>query len=264
MYGKKKKNKKVVVVLLSIVLVFILLFFSLKLGRHMGVIEGGFKDFSILIEKIVMYPFTALNSDKGVDQSKSYLIQKNVNSSMANEIEELKDALDLNRTLTEYKPINTTVLSRNKSYWFNTITVDKGSSSGIKVDMAVVTKNGFVGKVSKVSKHSSEVKLITSADVNYKVSVSITTNDGDTYAILSGYNKKTNTVKVTGVDKNSDVQKGDVVLTSGLGGLFPRGIYIGTVESIVRDKYNLSKTLYIKTSQDFNNIHYVTVLKENG
>ncbi|MBO5138807.1 MAG: rod shape-determining protein MreC [Bacilli bacterium] len=264
MYGKKRKNKKVVVVLLSIVFVFVLLFFSLKLGRHMGVIEGGLKDFSILIEKIVMYPFTELNSDKGVDQSKSYLIQKNVNSSMANEIEELKDALDLNRTLTEYKPINTTVLSRNKSYWFNTITVDKGSSSGIKVDMAVVTKNGFVGKVSKVSKYSSEVKLITSADVNYKVSVSITTNDGDTYAILSGYNKKTNTVKVTGVDKSSDVQKGDVVLTSGLGGLFPRGIYIGTVESIVRDKYDLSKTLYIKTSQDFNNIHYVTILKENG
>lgn len=264
MYGKKRKNKKVVVVLLSIVFVFVLLFFSLKLGRHMGVIEGGLKDFSILIEKIVMYPFTELNSDKDVDQSKSYLIQKNVNSSMANEIEELKDALDLNRTLTEYKPINTTVLSRNKSYWFNTITVDKGSSSGIKVDMAVVTKNGFVGKVSKVSKYSSEVKLITSADVNYKVSVSITTNDGDTYAILSGYNKKTNTVKVTGVDKSSDVQKGDVVLTSGLGGLFPRGIYIGTVESIVRDKYDLSKTLYIKTSQDFNNIHYVTILKENG
>lgn len=263
MYGKKRKNKKIVIVFVCIVGVFILLVCSLNFGRKMGIVEGGLKDFSILIEKIVMYPFTALNSDKGLDQSKSYLIQKNVNSSMSNEIEELKDALDLNRTLTEYKPINATILSRNKSYWFNTITVDKGSSSGIKVDMAVVTKNGFVGKVSKVSKHSSEVKLITSADVNYKVSVSITTNDGDTYAILSGYNKKTNTVKVTGVDKNSDVQKGDVVLTSGLGGLFPRGIYIGTVESIVRDKYNLSKTLYIKTSQDFNNIHYVTILKEN-
>ena len=45
--------------------------------------------------------------------------------------------------------------------------------------------------------------------------------------------------------------------------MFPRGIYIGTVDKIINDKYDLSKTLYIKTKQDFNNIHYVTILKEN-
>ena len=262
-YGKKKKKKKTFIIIGGVVAIFILLFFSFKLDRKVGALEGVFKDASVFIQKVVMYPFTTLNGDKDEDLSKSYLIQKNVNSSMAKEIEELKEMLELNRTLTEYEPVNATVLSRNKSYWFNTITVDKGTSDGIKTDMAVVTKAGFVGKVSKVSKNSCEVKLITSFDVNYKVSVSITTNNGDTYAILSGYNKKTNTVKVTGVDKSSDVAKGDVVLTSGLGGLFPRGIYIGTVESIIRDKYDLSKTIYVKTSQDFNNLHYVTILKEN-
>lgn len=262
-YGKKKKKKKILVIIFSILFVFIMLFFSFRLDRNFGSLERLFKDISVSVQKIFMYPFTALSNNKDEDLSKSYLIQKNVNSSMAKEIEELKGILELNRTLTEYKPVNATVVSRNKSYWFNTITVDKGSKDGIKTDMAVVTKEGFVGKVSKVSKSSCEVKLITSFDVNYKVSVSITTNNGDTYAILSGYNKKTNTIKVVGVDKTSDVNKGDVVLTSGLGGLFPRGIYIGTVDSIVRDKYDLSKTLYIKTSQDFNNIHYVTILKEN-
>ena len=58
------------------------------------------------------------------------------------------------------------------------------------------------------------------------------------------------------------VKKGDTIVTSGLGGMFPGGIYVGIVEDIKSDKYDLSKTLYIKTSQDFNNIHYVTVLKE--
>lgn len=263
MYNKKNKNKKIVIVLLVIAILFFTINVALKIGRNMGIVEGSLKDISLFIEKVFLYPFTALNKDCNVDQSKSYLIQKNVNSSMEKEIKELKDMLELNRTLTEYKPINATVVSRNKSYWLNTITVDKGALSGIKVDMAVVTKNGFIGKVSKVSRNSCEVKLITSFDVNYKVSVSISTNNGDTYAILSGYNKKSNTIKVTGVDKNSEVLRGDVVLTSGLGGLFPRGIYIGTVQSITRDKYDLSKTLYIKTSQDFNNIHYVTILKEN-
>ena len=58
------------------------------------------------------------------------------------------------------------------------------------------------------------------------------------------------------------VNVGDEVITSGLGSMFPQGIYIGTVEKIESDKYNLSKTIYIKTYQNFNDIHYVTVLKE--
>ena len=128
--------------------------------------------------------------------------------------------------------------------------------------MAVVTKNGFVGKIHKVSENSSEVKLITADDVNYKVSVSITTSSGDTNAILNGYDKKSGLLKVVGVDKTSDVKEGDVILTSGLGGKEPRGIYIGIVNGIKTDKYNLSKTLYLKTGQDFSNIHYLTILKE--
>ena len=162
--------------------------------------------------------------------------------------------------MTEYKPINATILSRNKSYWFNTIMIDKGSKSKIEEDMAVVTKDGLIGKISKVYGNSSEVKLLTSDDVNFKVSVSVNTNGVDQYAILNGFDPDTEQLKVTGIDKTTEVNKGDSVLTSGLGGVFPAGIYIGVVEKIESDKYNLSKTLYIKTNQDFNNIHYVTVL----
>ncbi len=263
MYNQKKeKKKKMVIVISSIIIIIFVLFYSFVSYRHMTFLEKGFKDIAISIQKIIMYPFTELNHQKNIDQSDSYLIQKNVNSSLEKEIQELKDALKLNKTFTEYDIVNATVLSRNKGYWFNTITIDKGSHDGIKNDMAVVTKDGLVGKTTKVTYNSSEIKLITSDDLNYKVSVSISVAEKDTYAILNGYDKKTNTVKVTGVDKDSNVKIDDVVLTSGFGGLFPRGIYIGTVSKIVSDKYNLSKTLYVKTTQDFNNIHYVTVLKE--
>lgn len=259
---KREKKKKFFIIVLIILLLFLALFYSLKLDRKVGPIEKTLKSAVVFIEKVVMYPFTSFHSENNIDQSDSYLIQKNVNSSLEKEIEELKKALELNRTFTEYDTVNATVLSRNKSYWFHTITVDKGTKDGIKADMAVVTKDGLVGKTAKVTRNSSEIKLITSDDLNYKVSVSISLGNGDTYAILSGYDQKTSTVKVTGVDKDSDVKEGDVVLTSGLGGLFPRGIYVGTVHKIDSDKYNLSKTLYVKTSQDFNQLHYVTILKE--
>ena len=112
-----------------------------------------------------------------------------------------------------------------------------------------------------VGKTSSEVKLITSDDINFKVSVAIKTNNDDNYAILNGYNKKNGLIKASDINKSTEINKGDVVLTSGLGELIPAGIYIGTVEKIESDKYNLSKNVYIKTYQDFDDIHYVTVLK---
>ena len=253
----KKNKKKIIYIVIGIILVILL---SISLLTYRG--KNTFlKDISISINKVIMYPFTSLNKEKNIDQTEKYLIQKELNSSLEKEIQELKETLELNKTLTEYNPVNATILSRNKSYWFNTITIDKGSKSGIKENMAVVTKNGLIGKISSVSKTSSEVKLITSDDLNFKVSIAIKTNDIDNYAILNGYDNKTRLIKATGIDKTTEVNIGDSVVTSGLGEFFPSGIYIGNVEKIEKDKYNLSKTVYIKLSQNFNDIHYVTVLK---
>lgn len=260
MYKKKQTKNKKLIITMAITFI-ILIIISLAWNRKEGQIETLMKDVFMGIEKTVMYPFTALKKNQKINQTESYLIQKNINSSLEKEIQELKETLELNKTLTEYEPVNATILSRNKSYWFNTITIDKGKKDGLKENMAVVTKNGLIGKLSKVYNHSSEVKLITSDDINFKVSISIKTGETDNYAILNGYNKKTKLIKATGIDKTTDIHENDSVLTSGLGEFFPGGIYIGTIEKIEKDKYNLSKTIYIKTNQDFNNIHYVTVLK---
>lgn len=256
----EKNKKKIIISSITLVLI-LLLSVSLVLDRETKYIETFFKDTIMVINKVVMYPFTSLNKDKKLTQSESYIIQKNINSSLEKEIQELKDTLELNKTLTEYQPVNATILSRNKSYWFNTITIDKGKKDKIKKNMAVITKNGLIGKISKVYTNSSEVKLITSDDLNFKVSVAIKTNETDNYAILNGYDKKNNLIKASGIDKTTNINLGDTVLTSGLGEFFPAGIYIGTVDKIESDKYNLSKIVYIKTNQSFNDIHYVTVLK---
>lgn len=257
MYKAKKKKKNKVFFIVGPILVFLLLIGSFYLGYHPRLL----KDISMMIEKCVMYPFTSLTEDKGITQSDSYLIQKNANESLEKDIQELKDLVELNKSLTEYTPINATVLSRNKSYWFNTLTIDKGTSSGIQKDMAVITKNGLIGKISKVSDNSSEIKLITSDDIHFKVSIAIKISDVDTYAIMNGFDSKKRLIKADGIDKTIEVPRGALVVTSGLGEMFPSGITIGTVEEVESDKYNLSKTIYIKTYQNFNNIHYVTVLK---
>ena len=155
MYKRKKNKHKFIIVFISCVVIFILLFLSFTLNRDYTVVEDVVKDVSMFFNKVIMYPFTTLNKSKDQDLSKSYVIQKNVNASLENEIQELKDALELKKTLTEYDTVTATVLSRNKSYWFNTVTIDKGKKNGIEKDMAVVTKNGLVGKINRVSNNSS-------------------------------------------------------------------------------------------------------------
>jgi len=259
---KKNKFNKDKIIIPSILIVFVLLIIiSIDVDNRSNSNQGIIKDFVMFVEKIVMYPFNAFDKNKDKEQSNSKIIKENINSAIEKDNQELRDVLDLNKTLTEFSPINATILSRNKSYWFNTVTIDKGSSSGIKKNMAVITKRGLIGKISNVSKNSSEIKLITSDDINFKVSIAIKTNDVDNFAILNGYDKETGLIKATGIDKTTPVNQGDIVVTSGLGEMFPSGIYIGKVEKIESDKYNLSKTIYIKTEQNFNNFHYVTVLK---
>ncbi len=261
MYQKKRKKKKIIITCIVIFVSFFLLFYSLSSTRKLSVVESFLKDAAISIQKIVMMPFTSLNAEKDEDATESYVIQKNINVHLEEEIEQLRKALDLNQTLTGYEVVNATVINRNRSYWYQTLTIDKGKKAGLADNMVVITKDGLIGKLQKVTNYSSEVKLITANDINNKVSVSIATTDGETDAILSGYNQEEGLVEISSVDSQVPIQVGDVVTTSGLGGMFPRGIYIGTVEKIESDKYGLSKTLGVKTTQNFNNIHYVTVLK---
>ena len=180
--------------------------------------------------------------------------------------------LDKNNIIESYKTIQLSLkdgeqgiidikLSRNKDYWFNTISIDKGKKDGIKKGNAVITYNGLIGKISKVYNYSSEVKLLTSDDVNFKVSVSINVKGKDAYAILNGYDKKKKALIINGIDNNINTEKGTTIKTSGLGGVFPSGLYVGEIIGEEKDSYNLSKKVFVKTKQDFDNIHYVTVLK---
>ena len=255
--SKKNKSK-----LLNILFVIVIISSATILSIIMiekKASNGILKDISISFNKLFVIPFTSKEQEI---QTESYLIQKNLNDSLTAEVKELKELLNLNSTLSEYEIENATVLSRNKSYWLNTLTIDKGKDDDIKKNMVVINSEGMIGVVSKVSKNSSEVKLITTNDINTKISVSIRINEVDNYGILNGYNSKDNLIKIAQLDKNIPVKEGDIVTTSGLSEYIPRGIYIGKVKKIESDKYNLSKIIYVESEQNFNNIHYVTVLKE--
>ena len=250
------KNNKIQRTIITTIIIIILLFISLNLERPITKVEVVLKELLLPISKV----FTK-SSSTNENQMDSYIIQKNLNISLEQEIKELKELLNLKNTHSEYEKEMAKVISRNNQFWLNSITIDKGENAGVKEESAVITSSGLIGKIARVTPNFSEVKLLTSDDITYKTSVIIRVNEKDYYAILSGYDKEKKLLKVTAIDKNIPTKENDSVLTSGLGNM-PRGIYIGKVVSSKIDNYDLSKTLYVKTEQDFNSINYVTILKE--
>ena len=238
--------------LVILIIIYIISFITIKTKINLFYPYYYLKDF-------LFFPVHAIDNEIEINDE----VKKGIEDELKREIDELKKLHDLSSTLTEFTPISSLIIERNKMYWFNTITINKGSSSGIKEDMAVISSKGLVGKVNKVGKTTSEIKLITTNDVNNKISVMIKTNDDIIYGILSGYDETCNCLKITSVNKEINIENGSLIYTSGLGGIFPSGILIGSVEKTLSDKYDVSKIIYVKPSSNFNNIRFVNVLIRN-
>ena len=176
---------------------------------------------------------------------------------LVEEVENLKSALELKKTYSLYDKIYAKTINRNKMYWYSTITIDKGLDEGIKVNDAVVSKNGLIGVIKSTNKNSSLVKLITNSDKNNKISVMVKEDNKSKIGNIEGYDYPYILVSLSA--SKDEIKEGNKLLTSGLGN-FPKNLYIGDVKMIKTDSFNLSSILYVEPKQDMNDINYVAVL----
>ena len=173
----------------------------------------------------------------------------------------MKEELHIEHVLSDYDYLNASVISRNITHWYNTITIDKGTHNGVKEDMVVVNSQGLIGKVISTTAFTSDVRLITSSDTINKISITITNGKNSVNGLVKGYNYSTGYLEVEGISNTLKVSDGEYVYTSGLGGIFPSGILIGTVENITTDEYDLAKIIDVLPAANFDDINYVAVLK---
>ena len=267
-------------IILIITVIFIILVailsYSLKTNKKLSTFESIVKDVVVEIQKITYMPvknFNTIISDykslkKVLEENK--ILKSNVdkiesleaeNNELKQEINDMKNELNIEHVLSDYDYLNATVVSRNASTWYNNLTIDKGSHNGIKEGMVVINSTGVIGKTTNVSTFSSDVKLITTTDTNNKISVTIQSNGKKLTGLINGYDYKTKNLEIEGISNTDTVSVGDQVYTSGLGGVFPSGILIGKVKSITTDVYDLSKIINVEPSANFEDINYVTVLK---
>lgn len=274
---KKKIDGRYIILAILILMMIVLggTFLFLKENRKVSFVENVFKSTGTFTLKVVSYPINFFNDTIKREREKNRIydtyhsMQEKYDSinTLASELKEakkevadLEGLLNLNSTFSENSYVNATVLSRNVGYWYDDIILDKGSSDSISEFSAVVNQDGLIGYITSVAKRSSTVKLLTNSNIN-KISIKIEVGDSFVYGLLTGYDRDTNTFKIEGISENTGIPENARVTTTGLGDKFPSGLLIGTVKDVTLDNFELAKTVYVKPSLDFNDIHYVSVLK---
>jgi rod shape-determining protein MreC len=158
--------------------------------------------------------------------------------------------------------IATTVLARDISGWWQTVRIKHNNSPLIQMDRAVINDQGLVGRISDVSGRTADVLLIS--DPACRVAVQI--GDKGAFAILSGQGLSWRgqiLCKLTFIDKDVTIVPGDTVYTSGLGGVFPKGVKVGTIESISLDQNGLHQAAEVAPSADLSQLDVLFVIVDD-
>jgi rod shape-determining protein MreC len=155
------------------------------------------------------------------------------------------------------------------SGWWKVIRLNRGLADGVETNLAVISVDGLVGRVQRVSSGASDVLLLT--DSTSKVSVRLPRQQS--YGILQGMGPsithrglaqvlyQVNLPRLDYLDKNADVQDKDEVLTSGLGGVYPAGLRVGYIQDARLNQSGLYLSANLIPAANFNELRYVFVIK---
>ncbi len=175
------------------------------------------------------------------------------------ENEDLRKVFDLKDQLADSDFVGANIIARDGGNLFNIFLTDKGSANGIDYNMPVITSKGLVGKVVSAQPFSS--KIISIIEDGSSVSA-IVAKSGD-YVVVKGDIKleKEGLCKLEYIPAELDLIQGDVIETSGIGGIYPKGITIGTVKEIRAGESDLDRYAIIQPAADLKRLNQVVILR---
>lgn len=166
------------------------------------------------------------------------------------------------RPKDEYPLEYAEIISKDPQNFYTTIIVNKGSVHGLSVGMPVISYQygikGLVGKVIETRLYSSRVLAI----VDQRSKTSVMLEASRVTGIMSGQSPKATQAYLEYIDRDVDVDEGERVITSGMGGVFPKGILVGTIFKIEKKSYGLFHDIYIEPIVDFSSLEDVYIVKK--
>lgn len=237
-------------------------FSNLAMVRY-ALIEKPVKTFSSVSSDVAQMWDLRYENEALKRELASYRHLASQNEELQSEIEELKEILQLEELFSEYQLIPTTIETRSLDKWEQAITIGAGSRDGVEVGDGVIHSKGLVGKVIEVNENQSLVSLITANNEHSKVAVKIQVGKNKfAPAILNDYNFDENLFTLKLLESKSSLVADMPVLTSGQGGVFPSGLYVGKINSVENMADSLGVLAYLETDVDFNDLKYVSVVKK--
>lgn len=161
-----------------------------------------------------------------------------------------------------WRTVGARVIGRDASNWWKSIQIDRGSDDGIRPNLPVLSATGLIGKTISVTRGESRVLLLIDPTCKAGALLQNSRELGVAGGINAALSREPR-LQMTFVDRKSNVQVGDVVYTSGLGGVFPRGILIGTVTDADLDPQSgMFLNVEVKPAADFRRLEEVMVIVE--
>lgn len=172
------------------------------------------------------------------------------------ENETLKEYLDLTEKYGEYKTIPGYIINKDFSNYSKTVTINIGTKDGVQKNMTVIADQGLVGHVISVTEDTSKVETI----VDTASSVSCMMSTSKDSIICKGTLDANSQLKAMYIPTDANIVQGDSVETSGLGGIYPKGIHIGLVKKIENTQNITDRYAIIETAVDFTKLDSVLVI----
>lgn len=240
--------------------------------------EGDTSFFENIINKCVMpiqngltYLKNKVNGNEAFFADVNYLKEENKqlqekNSELEKSLRELekiktenqtlKEYLDLTEKYGEYKTIPGYVINKDLSNYSKTVTINIGTKDGVQKSMTVIADKGLVGHVISVTEETAKVETI----VDTASSVSSMMSTSKDSIICKGTLEGQSQLKAMYIPTDANIVQGDSIETSGLGGIYPKGIHIGTIKKIENTQNIIDRYAIIETAVEFTKLNSVLVI----
>ena len=239
-------------------------FLTKALGTVLAPVQQGVSWVSGKIDSVLGYfnDYEALKTENEELRSQVAALEQELRDSAValEENERLRELVGIAQRSRDFEYDIAEVISRNPGEWSSVLSIDKGENAGIAEGDLVITAEGMVGYVSAVSMNYSEVTTVLDPEMQAGALLTRTREtaiaEGD-YALL-GEGK----LRLSYLSKDTDIVIGDTIETSGRGGVFPKGIMIGTVESILVEEDGMSNYAVLRPFVDVETVTHVFIIKD--
>lgn len=266
-------NKKtgIVGIVITIIILIILVFISNINVEKLSYIENVFSTVVMPIQNGLTYLKNKVTGNNAFFADISKLQQENEelkkkNSELETTLREfevvksenntLKEYLNLSEQYTDYETKAGYIINKDFSNYNNIFVINLGSKDGIKTNMTVISEKGLVGHIISVTNNTAKVQTI----IDTASTVSATLSSSRDNLICKGTLKESGMLRASYIPTNANLIQGDVIETSGMGGIYPKGIKIGTIKYIENVSNPTDREAIITPAVDFQKVETVLVI----